>query len=114
MNNRRYTKAFKEQAMRLVTVKEYPVATAARELGIPESTLTKWLTDAGWKRHVEGDGPPLSDDAAVLKTQIKELQRRLKRSEMEKEILKKATAYFASQNLSASPSSTTSEEGSSR
>jgi transposase len=111
--NRRYTKAFREQAMKLVTEKEYGVATAARELGIPESTLTKWLHDSGWQRHVEDDLPPLSDDPAVLKTQIKELQRRLKRSEMEKEILKKATAYFAGQDLSGSRSST-SDEGSCR
>jgi len=100
MNNRRYTRTFKEQAMKLVTEKEYPVATAARELGIPESTLTKWLHDSGWQRPVDDAGglPPLSDDPAVLRVQIKELQRRLKRSEMEKEILKKATAYFAGQN----------------
>ena len=112
MMNRRYTKAFREQAMKLVTEKEYGVATAARELGIPESTLTKWLADSGWKRHGEGDGPPLSDDAAVLKTQVRELRQRVKRLEMEKDILKKATAFFAGQNLSDSRSSTDGEESS--
>ena len=48
-------------------------------------------------------GPtPIKHLAAVLQTQVKELRRQVKRLEMEKDILKKATAYFASQNLSAS------------
>jgi transposase-like protein len=37
----------------------------------------------------------ISEDPVVLKAQIKELQRQLRRAEMEKDILKKATAYFA-------------------
>ena len=105
MNNRCYTKSFKEQAMKLVTEKQYPTKTAARELGIPETTLAKWLRESGWRRDVEGDGPPLSDDAAVLKTQVRELQRRIRRLETEKDILKKATAFFAGQGLSDSRSS---------
>jgi len=39
-----------------------------------------------------------SDDPKLLKARIRELEKRLKRSETEKEILKKATAYFASQS----------------
>jgi len=95
--NKRYTKAFREQAMKLVTEKEYGVATAARELGIPESTLTRWLGVSGWQKHVEGESP-ISEDPKALKTEVQELRRRVKRLEMEKEILKKATAFFASQS----------------
>lgn len=95
--NRRYTKAFREQAMKLVTEKEYGVATAARELGIPETTLTMWLKRSGWQKHVEGESP-ISEDPKALMTEVLELRRRVKRLEMEKEILKKATAFFASQN----------------
>ena len=40
-----------------------------------------------------------SDDPKLLKNRIRELEKRLKRAELEKEILKKATAYFATQNL---------------
>jgi transposase-like protein len=78
---------------------------------MPNSTLMVWLEKSGWiKPEPQG---PISDDPAVLKTQVQELRRQVKRLEMEKEILKKATAYFASQNLSGSTSST-SGEGSSR
>ena len=106
-----YTRQFKEQAVRLVTEQGCEPTKAARELGMPHSTLLVWLHKAGWrKREAEG---PLSEDPAVLATQVKELRRQVKRLEMEKDILKKATAYFASQNLPASPSSS-SGEGSSR
>jgi len=44
-----YTKAFKEQAMRLVTQREYTPTAAARELGIPDNTLNQWLKKAGWR-----------------------------------------------------------------
>jgi transposase-like protein len=103
--NRDYTKAFKEQAIRLVTDKQYTPTRAARELGIPTGTLKIWLSKAGWEAPSAAEvapqlpKPPISDDPAVLHIQIRELEARVKRLEMEKEILKKATAYFASQNL---------------
>ncbi len=98
-----YTKQFKEQAMRLVTEQDYTPSRAARELGMPHSTLVVWLEKSGWTKP-EPEGP-LSGDPAVLRVRVRELQRQVKRLEMEKDILKKATAYFASQNLSGSSSS---------
>ena len=67
---------------------------------IEARAIFKELKKAGWVR--PDPDSPLSDDPAVLQTQVKELRRQVKRLEMEKDILKKATAYFASQNLSAS------------
>ena len=109
--HRPYTKQFREQAVKLVIDGQEPCRTA-RELGMPPSTLLVWLHKAGWRKP-EPDAAVISEDPAVLKAQIKELQRQLKRSEMEKEILKKVTAYFAGQSTSGL-SSSTSDEGSSR
>ena len=109
--HRPYTRQFKEQAVKLVIEGQDPTRTA-RELGMPHSTLMLWLKKAGWRKP-EPDGAVISEDATVLKAQIKELQRQLKRSEMEKDILKKATAYFASLKSNGS-SSSTDDEGSSR
>jgi len=106
----RYTKQFMEQAVNLVIQGQEPTRTA-RELGMPHSTLLNWLKRAGWQKP-EPQGP-ISEDPAVLAAQVKQLRRQVKRLEMEKDILKKATAYFASQNLSGSPSSDN-DEGSSR
>jgi transposase len=91
-----YTKQFKQEAMGLVTAQGYTPTQAARELGMPDSTLMVWLRRAGWRKPVE-DGP-LGEDPAVLKAHVQELRRQLRRAEMERDILKKATAYFANQN----------------
>src|SRR6185436_16267706 len=98
--HRPYTRQFKEQAVKLVIEGQRPSRTA-RELGMPHSTLMVWLRKAGWRKP-EPEGAVISEDPAVLKAQVRELQRRLKRAEMEKDILKKATAYFASQSTSVS------------
>ncbi len=97
--NRRYTREFKEQAMDLVRVQGYEPTVAARELGMPFSTLNLWLKKAGWR----GPGSvPVADDPASLKARVGELEKQVRRLEMEKDILKKATAFFASQSPSAS------------
>ena len=108
--HRPYTRQFRQQAVKLAIEGQDPTRTA-RELGMPHSTLMLWLRKAGWRKP-EPDGAVISEDPAVLKAQIRELQRQLKRSEMEKEILKKATAYFASLKTNASTSSTDDEESS--
>src|SRR5688500_1191178 len=95
--HRPYTRQFREQAVNLVVQQGQEPTRVARELGMPHSTLLLWLKKAGWRKPVE-EGP-VGEDVEVLKAQVKELRRQLKRSEMEKEILKKATAYFAGQSL---------------
>jgi transposase len=99
--SRDYTSEFKDQAIKLVTEKGYNPSKASRELGIPDQTLLQWLKKSGWKRKpVQPQLPAscLSEDPRVLQIQVRELQAQIKRLEMEKEILKKATVYFASQN----------------
>ena len=96
--NRKYTKQFKEQAMDLVRVQGQDVMGTARELGIPHSTLTIWLKKSGWVRRAERPSAPLPEDPQALKVRVAELERQVKRLEVEKEILKKATAYFAGQS----------------
>ena len=108
--HRPYTRQFKEQAVKLVTEQAQEPTRVARELGMPHSTLLLWLHKAGWRKPV--DQGALSDDVEVLKTQVTELRRQLQRAEMEKDILKKATAYFASQSTSVSSSSSSDEESS--
>jgi transposase len=108
--HRPYTRQFREQAVKLVTEQGYEPARAARELGMPHSTLGLWLEKAGWRRPVEEGF--VGDDVAVLQAQVKELRRQLRRSETEKEILKKATAYFAGLKTNVSGSSTDEEESS--
>ena len=95
--NKIYNRQFREQAMDLVRVQGLPPMEAARELGMPFTTLFLWLKKAGWIRRVE-QTPPLPEDAGALKVRVADLERQVKRLEMEKDILKKATVYFASQS----------------
>ena len=96
--NRKYTLAFREQAMDLVRVQGMEPTAASRELGMPFNTLLLWLKKAGWVKRPQSMAP-LPDAPEALKVRVAELERQVKRLEMEKEILKKATAYFASHNL---------------
>ena len=94
--NKSYTREFREQAMDLVRVQGYEPTVAARELGMPFSTLNLWLKKSGWKDRQAAAA--VAEDPQALKVRVAELERQVKRLETEKEILKKATAYFASQS----------------
>src|SRR3982751_2556382 len=111
MSYRRYARELKDQACALVIEEGYDPADAGRQLGIPEMTLRGWLAKRGWKgvrtmsAGQDARSVPASDDPKVLNARIRELEARLRRAEMERDILKKATAYFASPHLSDSPGS---------
>ena len=89
---RLYGPQFKEEACALVRGQGYSAKEAARQLGIPQTTLLAWL-----KELREKEQPPVQEagEVALMRTRIRELEGKLARSEMEKEILKKAAAYFA-------------------
>ena len=91
----RYSRQFKEEAIKLVTEQGYKPKEAARKLGIPSTTYGKWIDASGWVR----PRAKLSEDPELLQVQLREAQARLKELEVENEILKKATAYFARQSL---------------
>jgi transposase len=97
MARKQYSKEFKEQACRLVIGGSHQASDAARELGLPIATLLSWLRRAGHRDSLRRPLDLHSNDPAILKTQLRDLENRLKRAEMERDILKKATAFFASQ-----------------
>ena len=90
---RSYGPQFREEACKLVTGQGYSAAEAGRQLGIPVTTILAWLKA---QRLRENPPPPAGpDDPAALRARIRELESKLAKSEMEKDILKKAAAYFA-------------------
>ena len=102
--SKEYTKQFREQAVKLVTEQGYSPQRAARELGIPSTSLGNWLKQIGWRRQPIVE-KPLSEDPKILAIEVRRLEKQVKQLEMERDILKKATAYFANQHLKDSPSS---------
>jgi transposase len=100
MARKHHSIQFQDEACKLVTEQGYTQKKAADELGITDVTLRSWLKKRGLLEPVVVVEPDYvaSDDPRLLKSRIRELEKRLRRSEIEKEILKKATAYFATQS----------------
>jgi transposase len=90
----RYTLEFKEEALRLVTGGERP-ATVARNLGLSEQTLHNGIT-ASAKGGLKGPEVPA---VSVEQMEISRLKAELSRLKMERDILNKAAAYFATESL---------------
>lgn len=91
---RKFTPEYKAEAVELVINSGRPIAEIARDLGINEGTLGNWVNMA--KKRGEFKEKPLDiDERAELKG-LRDENRRLK---MEREILKKAAAWFAKESM---------------
>ena len=91
---RSYTREFKVEAVRLVTEQRYSLREAAESLGVSENALRTWrkqLVDEA-EAAFPGKGEVSSRDE-----QVRRLQEENRRLRMERDILKKATAFFASE-----------------
>jgi transposase len=91
MPRRIYTADFKVAAAKLVTEQGYGNKAAADSLGVPPSTMQHWVRRFG--RPPAPAAPP--DDAAALRAENDRLRAENRRLLMGREILKKATAFFA-------------------
>lgn len=100
IKRRHYSKAFKIEAVRLLDLGEVPVTQLARQLGIRWNLLYKWrdqLVSRG-EFAFSGSGRRLRAEAGLLETAAEEntrLKRELAVMREERDILKKAAAYFA-------------------
>ncbi len=88
-----YTPEFKLQAVQMITEQKLSVAEVARRLGVSENRLHDWKKALAQKG---ADAFPGSGHLTPLEENRK-LKAEVKRLEMERDILKKATAFFATQ-----------------
>jgi transposase len=90
----KYTLEFKLEAVRMIKGGQEASVTA-RVLGVPKQTLSNWVRLAG-KGELQGAGDkPVSAE----QMELARLRAELARVKMERDILKKATAYFAKESL---------------
>jgi transposase len=87
---RQFSPEFKAEAVRLVASSEAPLQTIAQQLGIGKGTLCRWVAAA---RPVPRES--LSEDE---RSELLRLRREILQVKMERDILKKATAFFARQS----------------
>jgi transposase len=91
---KKYSKEFKLDAISLVTDQGYSRAEAARSLGINANMLCRWVQEES-----SGDGHAFRGNGKLTPDQEenRQLKVEIKRLKMEKEILKKATVFFAAE-----------------
>jgi transposase len=89
---RNYTREFKVEAVRRITAEDKSLAEVARELGLGESLLRSW------KQALAAEGEhafPGKGNPPAVEEELRRLRAENQRLRMEREILKKATAFFA-------------------
>lgn len=92
MGRRTYTREFKLSAVGLVQQQGYTVVQAAKSLGVDPASLR------GWLKQFPADGPPPPDSAGATHAELRRLREEVRRLTMERDILKKATAFFAKES----------------
>ena len=91
MSTKRFTEKFKVEAVGQVVHKGYPVAAVSARLGVSQHSLYQWI-----KQHKV----PVAERQAqaTQSDEVRRLKAELKRVTEERDILKKAAAYFAKQS----------------
>jgi transposase len=92
-----YTKEFREEAVKLVTEEGMSLKEAGRRVSLPPSTIGNWVkaAKAGKLGNIGKSHRPLTD----MEIELARLKRELAEVKMERDILKKAAAYFAKESL---------------
>ena len=96
MERRRFDRAFKLEAVKVVRERGVSAAQAARDLDVHENVLRKWVRDlsADPQHAFPGQGQMKPEQA-----EIERLRREVIRLKAERDILKKAAAYFAKESI---------------
>ena len=85
---------FRQRAVELARTSDKPLAEVAKELGISRSCLQNWI------RQARADaGEAAGTLSSAEKKELTELRRRNRQLEMENDVLKRAAAYFARENI---------------
>ena len=97
---RTYTQEFRDSAVQMVKDQGISIPKAAAGLGIPPNTLRGWIEAASGTRPASGSrsahrGGHGTGDAAAAQQRIRELEAEVRQLRIDREILKKATQWFA-------------------
>ena len=93
----RYTKEFREEAVKLVTEEKMSVPEVARQLSLAPSTIANWVkaSKAGKLEDIGKSYRPLTE----IEMELARVKKENAEIRMERDILKKAAAYFAKESL---------------
>jgi transposase len=91
VKKRRYSPEFRAEAVKLVRSSGKPMTLIAKELGVPESSLSGWMKSAEQAERKDA----LTESE---REELKRLRRDNERLQMERDFLKKAAAFFAKES----------------
>jgi transposase len=94
-----YTGEFRRQAAEMVTREGLSIAEASRRLSLSPKTLTNWVRRAKGGGSPEEAAPPPRREVTEAEAELSRLRRENAELRMERDILKKSAAYFASESL---------------
>ena len=89
---KKYTLEFKEEAVKLVTEQGYSQSEAAKSLGVKNNNISRWVAQLPVKKEM-----PLKVKSTE-QAELEMLRKENKRLKLEREILKKAAAFFANES----------------
>src|SRR6478672_6131515 len=95
MPRRRYSREFKVSAVKLVNEQGYSIPDAARSLGVDAANVRDWVEKFSSASVEDGGGGVVPSGEGALKAELRRLRKENARLLMEREILKKAAAFFA-------------------
>ena len=93
---RAFSAEFKAEAVRLCRIGDRTIGQVAKDLNLTETALRDWIKRAPVEDTAAA--PPPAGLSTSERDELAELRKRVKRLEMEREILKKAAAFFAKEN----------------
>ncbi len=88
---RAYSAEYKAEVVELIRKSGKSVGVVARELDLTETAVRRWVQQA----EIDSGGGPAGALTTAEREELSQLRKRVKTLEMEREILKKATAFFA-------------------
>jgi transposase len=94
-----YTPEYRAEAVKLILEQGLSLSESARRLGMPKGTLCSWVNAAKGKTVYKTGAAPGMRSVTELEAELSQLRRELAETRMERDILKKATAYFAKGSL---------------
>ena len=91
---RKFTPEFKADTVRLIRESDKPLAHIARDLDVPHSVLRDWIAQANIDEQAASEGPLTTTE----REELARLRRENQQLKTEREILKKAAAFFAKES----------------
>jgi transposase len=93
MERRRFTPEYKQEAVLLAQQSDIPISQVARNLGINDNMLRRWI-----KEHTDPNKKPFTGHGSPRDEEMTRLKKELQQVKKERDFLKEAAAYFAKES----------------